>query len=212
MGFLDRLKALGGGVDQELLQNGRLGRGILLGVQQTNVSTGSDAFPSPVCIFTVQVLLDKTAPYEVQIRQAVPLTSLASLVPGQTVFAVRVDPADPARAALDLATPPPTVVATETDGAPKAADVLSTGEPVKAVIVQAQPLGMKSPEGHDVYALVLTVMREHEAPYQVQVGNAVPANAVPLVYPGSAVPAKVAPDNREALVVDWAAALAAASA
>jgi len=44
---------------------------------------------------------------------------------------------------------------------------------------------------------------------QVQVGNPVPADAVPLVYPGNTVPAKRMPDGADhALVIDWDAALA----
>ena len=51
------------------------------------------------------------------------------------------------------------------------------------------------------------------APYQVQVGNPVPAAALPLLYPGNTVPAKRMPegDDRE-LVIDWDAALAQAEA
>ena len=59
-----------------------------------------------------------------------------------------------------------------------------------------------------MYAFVLTVMADGEAPYQVQVGNAVPAAGVPLIYPGSAVPAKRIPERgQECVVVDWAVAV-----
>jgi len=60
-----------------------------------------------------------------------------------------------------------------------------------------------------MYAFILTVMAEGRSPHQIQVGNPVPAAALPLLYPGNTVPAKRMPngDDRE-LVIDWQAALA----
>ncbi len=62
-----------------------------------------------------------------------------------------------------------------------------------------------------MFAFVLTVMAEGRAPYQTQVGNPVPVDAVPLVYPGNTVPAKRMPDGDDhEIVIDWDAALAQA--
>ena len=60
-----------------------------------------------------------------------------------------------------------------------------------------------------VVPIALTILAEGRAPYQIQVGNPVPAAAVPLLYPGNTVPAKRMPDgdDRE-VVIDWDAALA----
>ena len=56
---------------------------------------------------------------------------------------------------------------------------------------------------------MLTVMAEDRPLYQTQVGNPVPADAMPLVYPGSTVPAKRMPDGADhEIVIDWDAALA----
>jgi hypothetical protein len=90
-----------------------------------------------------------------------------------------------------------------------AARILEYGVPCTAVIVQSQPMGMRNPAGNDMYAFVLTVMAEGRSPYQTQVGNPVPANAVPLIYPGSTLPAKRIPDGADhEIVIDWDAALA----
>lgn len=70
-----------------------------------------------------------------------------------------------------------------------AARILELGTACEAVIVQSQPLGMRNPRGGDMYAFLLTVMAEGRAPYQIQIGNPVPAAAVPLLYPGNTVPA-----------------------
>jgi hypothetical protein len=88
---------------------------------------------------------------------------------------------------------------------------LESGAPCKAVIVHSQPLGMRNPKGDDMYALMLTVIAEGIPPYEIRVGNPVPAAAVPLLYPGNTVPAKRLTDGDEReLVIDWEAALAQA--
>ena len=61
-----------------------------------------------------------------------------------------------------------------------AARILELGTACQVVIVQSQPLGMRNHKGDDMYALLVTVMAEGRAPYEVQIGNAVPAAALPL--------------------------------
>jgi hypothetical protein len=216
MGFLNKMRNLTGSVPKELLENGLLGRGIIVSIQQTSVSTGADFDPSHVCVFTVEVALDNEARYTATCRQSVKATILPRLMmPGATV-AVRVDPADHSHIALSLGETPPTVTMSASSGDPKvgsAARILDYGEPCKAVIVETQPLGMRNAKGDDMYAFRLTVMAEGRAPFQIQVGNPVPAAALPLLYPGKTVPAKRMPggDERE-LAIDWQAALTEATA
>jgi hypothetical protein len=52
------------------------------------------------------------------------------------------------------------------------------------------------------------VMPDGQKPYQTKVGNPVPEEAVPLLFPGSNLPAKVLPEEPEGVVIDWDAALA----
>jgi len=211
MGLLSKMRELTGSVPKELLTQGQLGRGIIVSVQQTGVSTGADFDPAHVCVFTVEVALDNVPRYTAVCRQAVRATILPQLMtPGATV-AVRVDGNDHSRIALSLAEEPPTVTAASS-GDPNtgsAARILELGTPCKAVIVQTQPLGMRNQRGDDLYAFMLTVLADGRAPYQIQVGNPVPAAAVPLLYPGNTVPAKriEGGDDRE-LAIDWEAALA----
>ena len=211
MGIFNKMRNLAGSVPKELLQNGALGRGIIVSIQQTSVSTGVDFDPSHVCVFTVEVALDNVPRYTATCRQAVPATVLPQLMmPGATV-AVRVDPNDHSRIALSLGEEPPNVTMASSGDANtgSAARILEYGVPCKAVIVQSQPMGMRSSTGKEMYAFVLTVMAEGRAPYQTQVGNPVPSDALPLVYPGNAVPAKRMPDGADhEIVIDWDAALA----
>lgn len=211
MGLMSKMRNLAGSVPKELLEHGLLGRGIIVSVQQTSVSTGADFDPAHVCVFTVEVALDNVPRYTATCRQAVRATILPQLLmPGATV-AVRADQTDHSRIALSLGEEPPTI-AMASSGDPNtrsAARILEQGVPCRAVIVQTQPLGMRNPKGDDMYAFLLTVMAEGRAPYQIQVGNPVPAAALPLLYPGNTVPAKRMPDgdDRE-VVIDWQTVLA----
>jgi hypothetical protein len=211
MGLMSKMRSFTGAVPKELLDQGLLGRGIIVSIQQTGVSTGADFDPAHVCVFTVEVALDNVPRYTATCRQAVRATILPQLMmPGATV-AVRVDRADQSRIALSLGELPPTVtMASSGDrNTGSAARIIEQGVPCKAVIVAIQPLGMRNPKGDDMYAFTLTIIVEGRPPYQIQVGNPVPAAAVPLLYPGNTVPAKRMPDgdDRE-LAIDWHAALA----
>jgi hypothetical protein len=165
-----------------------------------------------VCLFGVQVTLDDTPPFRAQVGQSVPLADFPQYVAGQTLVAVRVDPADHTRVALDRSQEAPTVtMSAQTTGAPRAASVLETGDPVRAIVVQTQPLSAKSPVGLELHAFVLTILEDGCAPRQIQTGNPVPENCIPLLYPGSNMPAKALPDRPKMVAIDWGAALAEAS-
>jgi hypothetical protein len=206
------LGGLTGTVDPELLKNGVLGRGLVIGVEKTGTSVGSKQDPRPVCSFDIEVTLDNTAPFRAQVRQSIPLADFPQYVPGQTFVAVRVDPADHTRVALDRSQEPPTVTISEqTTGAPSSASVLATGDPVRAVMIQTQSLSAKNPAGLDLYAFVLTILQDGHPPRQIQAGNPVPENCIPLLYPGSNVPAKAMADQPNMVAIDWNAALAEAS-
>ncbi len=212
MGLFNKMRGFTGAVPKELLERGLLGRGVIVSIQQTSVSTGVDFDPSHVCVFTVEVALDNEPRYTATCRQAVKATILPQLMMPNATVAVRVDPADHTRIALSLGEDPPVVTISASSGDPKtasAARILEQGVACKAVIVESQPLGMRSSTGKDMYAFRLTVLADGRPPYQIQVGNPVPADALPLVYPGNTVPAKRMPegDDRE-LVIDWDLALA----
>jgi hypothetical protein len=210
MGLFNKLRHATGGVSRKLLEEGLLGQGIITGVRQTGVSTGADFNPSHVCVFDVEVSLDNTPRYTTQCRQAVLATVLPQLLAAGTTVAVRVNPEDHSEIALSLNEQPPviTVAASGDKNTGSAAEILAYGEECRAVIVESQPLGRKNPKGVDMYALMLTVLADGVAPYQVPVGNPVPPNAVPLLYPGNNVPAKRMPSKGEKyIVVDWEKAI-----
>jgi hypothetical protein len=93
-------------------------------------------------------------------------------------------------------------------GPSSAAHVLAAGQPVRVMVQRAQRLGMQNPQGHDMYALTLSVLVDGRDPYSVIVGNPVPPGGVALIESPAVLPAKVLRDNPQAVVIDWAAALA----
>ena len=208
MGMFKKLKGMTGTPSQDLLQNGLLGRGAIVNVQETGVSVGhGDMDPHRVCVFTVEVTLDNQDPYQATCRQAVRLEQLPLFQPGKTLVAVRVNPNDPQEIALDLATEPPSVTVKRDPGRASAADILASGTACRAVIIESQDYNSKTPEGVEIYAFVLTVIVDGRAPFQITAGNAVPDEAIPLLYPGNNLPAKKGSDDNE-VVIDWKAALA----
>ena len=193
----------------QLMATGQLGRAEVMNVRVTGSSIQSGgAPPEQVCVFELMVYLDNTPPFPAEVRKRVPIYALANIQPGQAVVAVRVDPADHSRVGIDFSVEPPSVRLAQTPGKISAQEVLERGDSCEAVIVQSQPLGVKSSvSGLDMYAFLLTVMVPGQAPYQIQVGNPVPPEAVPLLFPGSRLPAKVMPGSPNNVVINWQSAL-----
>ncbi len=214
MGFFDDIaqgfRKLTGGVDEELLATGTLARGEVLGVQPSGTTIQvMNGLVERNTTFVVRVMMDGQQPYDVQITQRVQEVLLPQLQEPGVVLAVHVDPADHSRVAIDFSSQPPEVRLPESTGPNSAAHILATGKPVTVVLVADEKLGVTNSKGDPVHALTLTIATGVDTPYQVQVGNAVPASALPLVYPGSKLHAKIGAGPND-VVVDWAAGAASA--
>ena len=205
-------RKLRGKPSKDLMRNGLLGRGLITNIEGTNVATGVGPDPKHVCIFTLEVALDNVPRYHATCRQAVSQVLLPTLASGESFVAVRVNPDDHSEVAIDFDEALPEVRMTRNDPkAGSAAQVLAEGLPCRVVITRSAPMGMKNPAGVDMHGFQLTVTGEGLKPYQMKVGLPVPPEALPLVYPGSKVPAKRMPDREDAVVIDWDAALSEAS-
>lgn len=206
------LSNLLGSPDDDLIRTGELARGHILALSASSLSMSVlNALPERKCTFTVQVYREGHAPYQTTASQRIQEVYIPQLASGRAWVAVRVDPTNPARIALDFASAPPEVRIEASEGQESAADIMVTGRPVDVVLVQAQPLGMTAPTGDAVYLLNLTVIDGTEAPYQTQVGNAVPATSLPVLFPGSRLHARKGEGPGD-IVVDWAAGPVAAPA
>ena len=212
MGFFDDLAAgfrkFTGGVDQELLATGILARGQITGmtISGTTVQIANGLVERNVT-FALTVMMDGREPYPATVTQRVQEVLLPQLQQPGVILALRVDPNDPSRIAIDFASQPPEITMAENTGPDSAKAILATGKPIIVVLVANQPIGINNHKGDPVHALTLTVAEGVETPYQIQVGNAVPASALPLVYPGSRLHAKLG-DGPNEVVVDWTAGAA----
>jgi hypothetical protein len=209
MGLFDDIakgfRNLTGGADEELLSTGVLARGEILSISISN--TTMSVMNAPVeraCTFQLRVMMDGVAPFEAVVTQRVQEIMISQLQQPGLVLAVRVDPSNHSRVAIDFANQAPAVQLPESTGAGSAADILATGKPITVVLVANKPIGISNAKGDPVHALTLTVTGGVAEPYQIQVGNAVPASALPLVFPGSKLHAKLG-DGPNDVVVDWAA-------
>lgn len=207
MGFFGKLASsvnrAFGGADPQLMANGLLGRGLIA----TAVPSGGtvQVAGGPVertCTFQVRVLLDGRVPYGVTIVQRVPEVYLPQLASGGAAVAVRVDPAEPTRAALDLKTEAPSPRIGRAEGPGTAAYILETGTPAEVVLVQSASAGYYDYRGYEMYVFQLTVASGAPQPYTVQAGNAVPPEALPLLYPGSRLHARIGSEPNQ-VVVDF---------
>ena len=207
MGFFDdigdSIRGVTGGTDNELISTGTLGRADLLGVDVSGTTMQfGNGLVERKCTFTLQVYLEGEAPFQATCVQRVQEVYIPQLIPGQTVLAVRVNPADHTEVAIDFNSEIPNVKIKATEGKDSAAWVLANGADAKVVLVANQPMGLTSAAGDPVQALTLTVDKGADS-YQVQVGNGVPNDALPLLFPGSKLHAKIGEDPND-IVVDWA--------
>jgi hypothetical protein len=194
-----------GGADAEVIQNGIVGRGEVLGVDASGMTLQiGNGLVERKCTLTLNVMIDGQQPWQAQVTQRIQEVYIPQLTAGGAVVAVRVDPDDHSRIAIDFDTPVPEVTLPASEGQNSAAWILEHGKPITVVLVANSPIGVKNAKGDPVHALTLTVATGVPEPYQIQVGNAVPASALPLVFPGSKLHAKLG-DGPNDVVVDWAA-------
>ncbi len=208
MGWLSNLI---GSPDDDLLTTGELARGNITAVRATGMTLQvMNGLVERKCDLHVRVYRNGHAPYDAVVAQRVQEVYIPQLTSGAAWVAVRVDPANPARIALDFGAPVPEVQVAASDGTSSAAWILEHGRPVEAVLVQAQKLDMTGPTGDPVYALTLTIIDGTAAPYDVQVGNAVPPDAFPRLFPGSRLPARRGEGPGD-IVIDWSAEAASST-
>lgn len=212
MGLFDDIakgfQQLTGGVDDELLATGVLARGEILGVAPSGTTISvMNGLTERTCVFTLRVMMDGQPPFDTTVSQRVQEVTIPQLQQPGIVVAVRVDPANHARVAIDFSQQPPEVSLPESTGENSAAWILEHGKPITVVLVADQVMGIKNAKGDPVHALTLTIATGVDTPYQIQVGNAVPASALPLVFPGSKLNAKLGAGPND-VVVDWAAGAA----
>lgn len=204
MGFFS--KAIGS-ADGDVLANGILGRGQITGISVSGMTMRvNNSLVERKCTISMSVLIDHTPMFQATVVQRIREVYIPQLAQN-AVVPVRVDPADHGKVFIDFAAKVPVVTLPRNTDENSAAHILEHGKPVKVVLVANQPLNLRNADGVDLQMLTLTVYEGVDAPYQIQVGNPVPATALPLLYPGSKLHAMLgaAPGN---VVVKWSAGAA----
>jgi hypothetical protein len=197
-----------GGRAAEPERPGLPGRGLVLSVKRLGNRRESAESTAVEHVLRLEVRVDDRPRFVTTASALLTAREAGGIHPGETVLALRVDPDDTGRVLIDLAGEPPDVRVAAEPGQRTAAEILETGERCEVVVRQATRLGLRSPDDVDLYAFVLSVAVGDHAPYRVKVGMPVPPAAIPLLYPGSRLPARHLPGgHREDVVVDWSAAL-----
>jgi hypothetical protein len=203
MGLFNRINKAFGGADSELLQNGTLALGRIVSATPSGGTVQiAGGLVERTCDFQILVFMDATVPYAAAARQRVPEVYLAQLQSGAAGVAIRVDPSDPQKIALDLATPPPVPRIAQSTGPGTASYIRENGRDGTAVIVANAPLGYENYLGYPMQTFTLTVVDGAPQPYQAQAASAVPAEVLPLVFPGSKVHVKIG-DQPNEVVIDF---------
>lgn len=85
-------------------------------------------------------------------------------------------------------------------------EILATGVPARVVVVESEMWSPPTTDkaGHPVYRFLLTVIQDGVDPFRYEEAQGMPPSALPLIYPGANLPAKVATGGQVA--IDWDAA------
>ena len=118
---------------------------------------------------------------------------------GRRRHAVRVNPQNPQELAIDFDSEPPTVtLSANGPNRGSAAELLATDTPARAVIIQSEPMGMRSQAGLNMYAFVVTILSVIDTRYiRRRWATLVPPPGIPVLYPGL-VPSREGSPSRAA--------------
>lgn len=212
----------------ELRATGIAATGTILQLRETGITINE---VNAVIGFTVTVEVPGRTPYTATFEQTVPRLAFGSIAPGAKV-ALRVDPDDPNEVAIDFdagvtvaagATGPAIDVApeqlqqmlTQFPGAtvnlvqPKigsAAEILATGTPGRATVINTFATGQTTPDGDPVVGYILNVQpADGRPPYQVQLGHRTPRSLTRQPGPGANLAVKISPTDPKEVAIDWPA-------
>jgi hypothetical protein len=204
---------------QRLRMSGVPGQATILGMRQTGVYLNEQ----PQIELNLQVITQMHGPYQVTVREYVPLMLLGTLGSGRPL-PVKVDPADPQKlviewenaisggmAGMGMApgmpmTPPPQADSTRYDPEVRQAEkerLLATGVAGKATVTSARATGGTDSEGRPVYDLMLTIEVPGQPPMQGPARTGMPPDRVDQLEPGDTVAIKSDPANPTSMTIDW---------
>ncbi|MFZ4584939.1 MAG: hypothetical protein ACOYNI_06880 [Acidimicrobiia bacterium] len=205
MGLFKKMKEAVAGTEADDIKDGVLATGLITAMDASGTSITVGNYKYRMRTFALTVQPPDGTQYAAKSHQKILEWDMARIQPGATVCAVRVDPTDPQRVAIDWQTEPPgQITAPATPGEHTGDEIIATGEACTVVVAAFQDANMKHPRaGLPVYAFMLTVVPQSGDPYQVQLGIGVPPAALPRLFNGVQLPAKRIPGLAEDVMIDW---------
>src|SRR4051812_28320992 len=97
VGFVLKSSGVVGSGRKKILANGIAGQALIMGSSPTGTVINEINY---VVKFQLRVDIPGRAPYDVEAKDTIPITSMGAVTPGTTV-AVKVDPTDPSKVAID---------------------------------------------------------------------------------------------------------------
>ena len=204
---------------QRLRTSGVPGQATIQGMRQTGVYLNEQ----PQIELNLQVQTQMHGPYQVTVREYVPLMLLGTLGSGRPL-PVKVDPADPQKLVIEWegamsggmpmagmtagmpVTPPPSADTSRYDPQARRAEkerLLATGIAGKATVVSSRATGETDSEGRPVYDLTLTIEIPGQAPIQGPARTGVPPERVSQLEAGDTVVIRSDPANPTVMTIDW---------
>ena len=191
---------------QRLKAQGVPGQATIVGMRQTGVYMNEQ----PQIELQLQVQTEMHAPYQVTVKEWVPLMFLGTLTAGRPL-PVKVDPANPQRLVIEwenamgipggqaVGAPAPPLG----DSEATKKELLATGVSGTATVLSSSPTGESDAQGRPVYDLVMQIQVEGRPPMQGPARVGIPLERAEQLEAGDTVPIKADPNNPAMMAVDW---------
>jgi hypothetical protein len=201
---------------------GVAGTATILGMRQTGMQLNEQ----PQIELRLQVTTQMHGPYEVTLKEWVPLMLLGTLSSGRPL-PVKVDPANPQHviiewenagamgtpvAGIPAAMPMPTVAgpgqagfaaAGAMDPADMKKHLLATGVSGSAKVISSVPTGQTDAEGRPMYSMMLEIKVKGHPLMQGPAVVGIPPERAEMLEVGDTVPIKADANNPSMMAVDW---------
>lgn len=190
---------------QRLKAQGVPGQATITGMRQTGVYVNEQ----PQIELQLRVQSEMHGPYDVTVKEYVPLMLLGTLSSGRPL-PVKVDPANPQRLVIEWenamgvpgsipASPAPSV--DDPEGMKK--QLLATGVSGTATVLSSSATGDTDAEGRPVYDLIMKIEIEGRPATQGPARVGIPMERAGQLEAGDTVPIKADPNNPAMIAVDW---------
>lgn len=203
-------KLTGGGADKALLANGLTAQASILKMWDTGVTINDN----PRIGLLLEVHPTSGAPFQVQVKKVISRLQTSQYQPGQTLE-VKYDPADHTKVAITAilagantpgaaAQPADTqqLQATLVQQDALNRQIIATGQPAEAKVLQVQPLGIMV-NGNNPYAVLnLEVRPAGRAPFVAQTQGVIAAQSLSKFQPGAIVAVRYDPADITRVAVE----------